>query len=397
VLDVNTEPNNPEIYTRAYSDRAEEVAEYAIKTCEGFKEEQLIACGKHFPGRGDSAVDAHFEMPVIKVSRDTMMSRELLPYRELIKRDLLPSIMIAHSIFPAFDENDIATVSKPILTGLLRDTLGYDGVITTDSMTMGGVALRYGVANACAMSLAAGADLVLMKAENTLVAETFNTIKEFVEAKKITLAELDQKVYRVLRAKYDAGLFAPQKRETPEAVFNAPEIVSLSKNIARRSVMTFKGQNLPLEKTGKMLVVEQINKTPNDFYWHPGLLYSRCLEHYSCIDYLETAYTLDENDKERISKVVANYDTLIFTNFYIRGKLSNNHFIEELIETQAKAKPQQKIIVVTNTPYPLSIPKNCSNVVISFASSPDNIEVCAGVLFGAVRGEAVWPIEWKPE
>jgi beta-N-acetylhexosaminidase len=181
VLDVNTEPMNPEIYTRAYSDIAEEVAEYAVKTCEGFKEEQFIATGKHFPGRGHSAVDAHFEMPVIKVDRDTMMSRELLPYRELIKRDLLPSIMIAHSIFPAFDDADIATVSKKILTGLLRDTLGFDGVITTDSMTMGGVALRYGVANACAMALEAGADLVLMKAETALVGETFGKIKEFVQ------------------------------------------------------------------------------------------------------------------------------------------------------------------------------------------------------------------------
>ena len=145
VLDVNTEPNNPEIYTRAYSDIAEEVAEYAVKTCEGFKEGKMIATGKHFPGRGDSAVDAHFEMPVIPVDKDTMLKRELLPYRELIKRDLLPSIMIAHSIFPAFDSEDIATVSRNIITGLLRETLGFNGVITTDSMTMGGVALRYGV------------------------------------------------------------------------------------------------------------------------------------------------------------------------------------------------------------------------------------------------------------
>ncbi|MCL2443580.1 MAG: hypothetical protein FWD13_08995, partial [Treponema sp.] len=191
VLDVNTEPMNPEIYTRAYSDIAEEVMQYAIKACEGFKEEKMIATGKHFPGRGDSAVDAHFEMPVIKVNFDTMMNRELLPYRELIKRDLLPSIMIAHSIFPAFDETDIATVSKKILTGLLRDTLGFDGVITTDSMTMGGVAIRYGVANACAMSLEAGADLVLMKAESSLVEETFNKIKEFVKAGRISASELD--------------------------------------------------------------------------------------------------------------------------------------------------------------------------------------------------------------
>ena len=391
VLDVNVNPENPEVYTRAYSDIAEEVAEYAIKTCEGFKEGKMIATGKHFPGRGDSAVDAHFEMPVIKADRETMMSRELLPYRELIKRDLLPSIMIAHSIFPAFDDVDIATVSKKILTGLLRDTLGFDGVITTDSMTMGGVALRYGIANACAMALEAGADLVLMKAENSLVGETFNKIKEFVDTGRISEADLDQKVYRVLKVKYDNGLFTPSTREDPEAVLNDPGIIALSKNIAKRSVLTHKGRDLPVQKTGKILVVEQINNTPNNYYWHPGILYKNCLKHYKNIDYLETAYTFDESDREHILQSIADYDTVIITNFYIRGKLANNRFIEELLAKNSSAK----IIVITNTPYPISVPKNCPNLIISFATSHDNMEVCAGVLFGETHAEGIWPIAWK--
>jgi beta-N-acetylhexosaminidase len=391
VLDINTEPENPEIYTRAYSDVAEEVAEYAVKTCEGFKEERFIATGKHFPGRGHSTVDAHFEMPVIKIDRDTMMSRELLPYRELIKRDLLPSIMIAHSIFPAYDDNDIATVSKRIITGLLRDTLCFDGVITTDSMTMGGVALRYGVANACAMALEAGADLVLMKAENSLVGETVNKISEFISAGRISRDELDQKVYRVLKVKYDNGLFTPQAGDDPEMEIRDAGIIALSKHIAKRSTLIHKNRDLPLQKTGKMLIVEQINKTPNDYYWHPGILYKNCLKYYSGIDYLETAYTLDENDKERILQNIGKYDTVIITNFYIRGKLSNNQFIEELLTKNTSTK----IVVITNTPYPISIPKNCPNLIISFATSPENMEVCAGTLFGAIHAEGVWPISWK--
>ena len=397
VLDVNTEPENPEIYTRAYSDIAEEVAEYAVKTCEGFKEEQFIATGKHFPGRGDSAVDAHFEMPVIKADRETMMNRELLPYRELIKRDLLPSIMIAHSIFPAFDENDIATVSKPILSGLLRDTLGFEGVITTDSMTMGGVALRYGVANACAMALEAGADLVLMKAEGSLVGEVFDKIKEFIKAGRISQSDLDMKVYRVLKAKYDNGHFTPQTREDPEAVLRDPGIVALSKTVAKRSVLVGKDSDLPLQRTGKMLVIEQINKTPNNFFWHPGILYKNCIRYHQGIDYLETAYTFDESDKERILQNIANYDTVIITNFYIRGKLSNNLFIEELLAKTGSAGTP-KIVVVTNTPYPISVPRNCPNLIISFATSPDSMEACAGVLFGEINAEGIWPIAWgKPE
>jgi beta-N-acetylhexosaminidase len=394
VLDVNTEPMNPEIYTRAYSDIAEEVAEYAGRTCAGFKEARMIATAKHFPGRGDSAVDAHFDMPVINVPRDTMMNRELLPYRELIKKDLLPSIMIAHSIFPAFDDTDIATVSKKILTDLLRDTLGFEGVITTDSMTMGGVAVRYGVANACALALEAGADLVLMKAENPLVGETFGKIKEFVESGRITADELDKKVYRVLKVKYDYGLFTETGKENPAEVLKNPGIIALSQIIARRSVMIHKGKDLPLKKTGKILLIEQINKTPNDFYWHPGSLYKKCLAYNQDIDYLETAYTFDENDKARIAGNIGNYDTVIITNFYIRGKLSNNEFIEELL-VKHSLSADKKIVVITNTPYPLSVPKRCDNLLITYATSPANLDVCAGVLFGEINAEGTYPIAWK--
>ncbi|MCL2043130.1 MAG: hypothetical protein FWG89_03225 [Treponema sp.] len=395
VLDINTDPLNPEIYTRAYSDRAEEVAEYAVKTCEGFKEEQLIATGKHFPGRGDSAVDAHFEVPVIKAGRDTIMNRELLPYRELIKRDLLPSIMTAHSIFPAFDDTDIATVSKPIITGLLRDTLGFEGVITTDSMTMGGVAVRYGVPNACALSLEAGADLVLMKAENSLIGEVFNKIKEFVSAGRITEAELDKKVYRVLKVKYDNGLFSPQLREDPQDVLNDPGIIALSRHMAKRSVLVIKNRDLPLQKTGKVLIVEQIGKTPNDSFWHPGIMYKNCLK-YTAADYLETDFTFDENDRERILQNIPRYDSVVITSFYMRGKLSNNEFIEELL-VKFNAAGSPKIIVITNTPYPISVPKNCPNLIISLATSPANMEVCAGVLFGEEHAEGQWPVEWQME
>jgi hypothetical protein len=156
----------------------------------------------------------------------------------------------------------------------------------------------------------------------------------------------------------------------------------------------YKSRNIPLQKTGNMLVVEQINKTPNNFWWHPGILYKNCLRYYRDIDYLETAYTFDEDDKERILRNIGNYDTVIITNFYIRGKLSNNRFIEELLAKNT-GPGAPVIVVITNTPYPISVPKNCPNLIISFATSPDNIEVCAGALFGAIRPEGTWPTNWK--
>ncbi|MDR1787613.1 MAG: hypothetical protein LBR16_04100 [Treponema sp.] len=395
VLDINTEPRNPEIYTRAYSDRAEEVVEYASAACMGLAHGKLIATGKHFPGRGDSPVDAHFETPVITVDKATMLERELLPYRQLIERELLPSIMIAHSIFPAFDGEHIATVSKPILTGLLRETLGYEGVITTDSMTMGALATRYGVPNACALAVEAGADLVLMKAENNLVGETFDAIMGFVKNGKIPEKELDAKVYRVLNAKYNVGLFTDFRREDPEKVMKSRGIVGLSKSIARRSVGILRGKNIPLGGTEKILVVEQINKCPNTLSWHSGIFYEQCLRHAPCAEYLETEYTFDESDKQRVEAAAEGFNVIIITNFYIRGKLSNTAFLDDFCAKCQKAG--KKVIIVTNTPYPLSVPAAAQDVLITYATSPDNIEAAAKALFGAAHPEAFYPIAWREE
>ncbi|NLC44200.1 MAG: hypothetical protein GX783_07945 [Clostridiales bacterium] len=395
VLDVNVVANNREVNIRAYSDRVDEVVEYAEQSCIGFKEEGLIATAKHFPGRGDSPVDAHYEVPVITADKETLMKRELLPYIELIKKDLLPSIMIAHSIFPAIDPDYIATVSKKILTGLLRNELGFDGVITTDSMTMGAVAKEYGVANACALSLEAGADLVLMKAEGVLVDETFNTIKQFVLDGRIPEDELDKKVYRVLNTKYEYGLFTQDKvpDNTVDSILNNEKIKYLSKLVAKRSVLVARDRKevLPLSKEDKILIIEQTEQTPNNYEWHPGMLFYNSTKYNQNIAYLETAYSMDENDIERIRAIVKEFDTIVITNFFTRSQLANNEMVQELC-----LDPSKKIILVTNTPYEdLSIPKEADTVVITFATTPNNMAVVAGTLFGEIHPEGEWPISLK--
>jgi len=393
VLDVCSEPKNPEIYTRSYSDKAEEVARYAAESCRGFKEGRMIATGKHFPGRGHSDVDAHFQIPVIDVDRETLLKRELLPYRELIRQDLLPSIMIAHSIFPAIDPDHIATVSRKVITGLLREELGFEGVITTDSMTMGAIATRYGVANACALALEAGADLVLMKAENELVGETVAAIRRFVEEGRIPMEELDRKVYRVLALKYEYGLFydAQDHGAAPETVLNDPAIKTLARTVARRSVLVARDRDglLPLRPDQKVLVVEQKVKEYNDAEWHSGILYENCLRYSRRVEYLETAYSYDQSDRDRIRTAVQEADVVVFTSYFLRGTLSNREAIEQIL-----AECGKPAVIVSNTPFEeLSVPHNAGTVVVSFATSPENVRVSAGVLYGRITPEGRMPVE----
>lgn len=393
VLDINSDPRNPEIYTRAYSDRIEDVVTYSLESCRGFKDGKMIATGKHFPGRGHSDVDAHFQVPVIDVDYETMVQRELMPYKKLIEADLLPSIMIAHSIFPALDSENIATVSRKILTDLLRDKLGFKGVITTDSMTMGAIATRYGVPNACALSLEAGADLVLMKAENDLVGQTVHAIREFVESGRITIEQLDEKVYRVLNLKYEYGLFYDEDNHdvVPEAIIEDPAIKSLARKIARESVLIAKDEDklLPLPKQEKILIIEQKVKNYNDMNWHSGILFEASLKYNSQLIYQETGYTYDEIDMQNIRNRMEEADTIVVTSYFIRGKLCNKDFIENEIIASGK-----KVIVVTNTPYKeISIPQNAGTVIVTFATSPENIKVTAATLFGEIYPMGVWPIE----
>lgn len=393
VLDINSNPSNPEIGTRSFSDSAEVVARYAQEACRGYKEGGLIATGKHFPGRGHSVSDAHFKIPVIDVDYETLWNRELLPYRILIEKGLLPSIMIAHTLFPALDEEYIATVSYKILTELLRKKMGFEGVIATDSMTMGGIVSRYGVANACAMSLEAGADLILMKAENELVDETFHKILEFIEQGRIPMEDLDQKVYRVLNVKYEYGLF--HHTDTcdiiPEEVLARPKYRELAEFAARKSVLIHKNQAgmIPLDKNKKTLIVEQKVKNYNSLSWHSGILYESCLKLGADVDYLETAYHYDEDDEERIRETISGYDTVVITNYYLRTLLSNKTYLEELLKDY-----RGDVVIVTNTPYEeLSIPKGAEHVVITFATSPENIKVTARILYGEQETEGVWPLQ----
>jgi beta-N-acetylhexosaminidase len=393
VFDINSNPNNPEISTRSYSDRVDEVIEYAEQALKGFKDAGIIATAKHFPGRGNGGQDSHFKLPVLDMSLDLMKSRELLPYKVLISKGLVPTVMIAHTIYTCLDDKNIATVSKRIIEDLLRGEIGFRGVITTDSMTMAGIALKYRVDEACAKALQAGADIVLMKADNHLQGDVFNTIKRYVDEGKISEKELEEKIYRILSLKQEYGILnykACDSSQKVHEVLRDPQIVQLSREMAKKSVIVSKNseQLLPLPKDAPVLVIEQaLEDAPSDVWWHSGMLSEFCQSYNPKADLLEIGVMADNEDIQRIKACIDNYDYIVVTNFYFRSKLANNELINMLLESG------EKVIVVNNTPYKLNTPDAVGTVITTFATSPKNLEVVAGVIFGEIKPEGVWPIE----
>ncbi|GAA3997975.1 hypothetical protein GCM10022631_05860 [Deinococcus rubellus] len=159
VLDVNVNPENPVIAERSYGDSPERVARHGAAALRGLTREGVAGCVKHFPGHGDTRLDSHRALPRVGKSRAELDALELAPFRACL--GIAPAVMTAHIIYDALDTEHPATLSRPILSGLLREAWRYDGVIITDSMGMQAIDAHYGRGEAAVMSLNAGADMVM--------------------------------------------------------------------------------------------------------------------------------------------------------------------------------------------------------------------------------------------
>jgi beta-N-acetylhexosaminidase len=160
VLDVASNPANPVIGDRAFSAEPDVVARCAIAAFRATRAAGLLTCGKHFPGHGDTRSDSHLELPVIAKSRRGLAALELVPFRRAIA-SRIPMLMTAHVLYPAVDPGLPATLSRPILTGILRRALGFRGVICSDDLEMRAITDHHAPGDAAVASLAAGADLLL--------------------------------------------------------------------------------------------------------------------------------------------------------------------------------------------------------------------------------------------
>jgi beta-N-acetylhexosaminidase len=161
VLDVHTNPKNPVIGDRALAERADDVARLGRAIITTLQEAGIAACGKHFPGHGDTSTDSHHELPLIEHPPDRINAVELVPFRAAIDAGVA-SIMTAHILIPALDEERPATLSPTIVDGLLKRKLGYDGLVLSDDLEMKAISSRYGIPEATVAAIAAGCDAVLM-------------------------------------------------------------------------------------------------------------------------------------------------------------------------------------------------------------------------------------------
>lgn len=166
VVDVNNNPQNPVINIRAWGETPETVSQLTSAFIQGAQQHPVLTTAKHFPGHGDTAIDSHLDLPVIEHDRIRLNQVELAPFRQAIAAQV-DTVMTAHLQLPMLDPDWPATLSRPILTGLLRQEMGFGGLIVTDALVMGAITARYGANEAAVLAVEAGADVLMMPVDPT--------------------------------------------------------------------------------------------------------------------------------------------------------------------------------------------------------------------------------------
>lgn len=200
VLDIFSNPNNTVIGDRAFGTNPEIVWKHGIQLMNGIKSEDVIPVIKHFPGHGDTTVDSHEDLPFIDKNLEQIENFELIPFKKAIEKGA-EVVMVSHIMLPNIDDANPATFSREIINNILREKLGFDGVIITDDMTMGAIVKNYDIGDASVKSLKAGSDIILVCHGYENYTKVINAIKGAVDNGEISLDYINQKVYRILKLK----------------------------------------------------------------------------------------------------------------------------------------------------------------------------------------------------
>lgn len=200
VLDVATNPFNPVIGDRSFSSDPQVVAELGCELIRGLDAGGIMSCGKHFPGHGDTDLDSHLDLPQLAHTRKRFDACEFIPFRAAIAADV-PAIMTAHLRVPLLDPKHPATISTSILTGILRDELGFNGVIVSDDLEMKGIANLMPIQAATVQACTAGCDMIILHRDLAIQQQSVKSLRDAVDQGIVPAAQLEASYQRIARAK----------------------------------------------------------------------------------------------------------------------------------------------------------------------------------------------------
>jgi beta-N-acetylhexosaminidase len=385
VCDVNINPLNPEIGVRSFGDDPQKCAKFVAATVRGYQDAGIVATIKHFAGRGDSSTDAHETLDVCRGDMKRMRDVELVTFQAGVDAGA-KALMTAHTIFPAFDKEYPATLSSKILTDLLRKEMGFQGVVVSDAIGMAAILKKWPLPKACAMAIKAGVDTILLKADDESRSQCYFGIKTAVEKGELSEERLNDAVTRLLRMKYDQGLFdkaGKMDAAKTDANVHSKEVQLFSRQVAEKAQLIVRDDKhlLPLSKDKKILVIEQLipySFLGKDLYSHPHMFCEQMAKHSMNLILDDADFHANDDDVAEALQLAKQADLVVMTNYFARieKRGNNQHMVKAL------KKAGHTVIVVTNFPYRKGTTKEADAVICNFSGSPDSIRASADLLWG---------------
>ena len=323
VVDINNNPANPVIGYRSFGEDKYKVAKFGIAYMKGMQDAGIMACAKHFPGHGDVDVDSHLDLPVINKNRQQLDSMELYPFREIFNAGV-GSVMVAHLSIPSIDatEHVATSISKNSVTGVLRNDLNYQGLTFTDALEMKGVAKYFPGGVISVEALIAGNDMLCLPED---VGKAIDAIKNAIEERRLSWDDINDKVKRVLKAKYQLGLNQSKPIEITNLLrdLNA-KTDAIRIKVAKETMIVLKkgigNSSLPLKNSYRVAYISIGDSELNDFG-------KAIKESYKADSYLFSWKDGDDKADEIFEKVIDKYDAVVIGIHNFSNRPANNYGI----------------------------------------------------------------------
>jgi len=388
VVDVNNNPSNPVINDRSFGEDKYNVSSKGRAYAKGLQDGNVMACAKHFPGHGDTDVDSHYDLPVITHDINRIQDIELMPFRALAEEGV-GSMMVAHVSMPAIDarENRPTTLSQKAVTGILKEEIGYKGLIMTDALDMKGVSKHFKKGEVEVEALIAGNDLLLLSED---IPKAITQIKESIKKGTLTWNRIDQSVFKILAAKYDLGLSQKQKIENLSEIskdVNDMESVILKEKLVESALTMVRNDHdlIPIKKIRKhkmaTLAIGATEKTT----------FQKTISKFVECDHLFTSKNIGGSASNALVNQLSKYDR-VFVSIHDMSKYESKKFgITKSMFTLVRELEEKTDVILTvfGSPYSLKYFEKIETLLLAYNEDDINQNKAAQALFGVfdIRGK----------
>ncbi len=393
VVDINNNPKNPVISFRSFGEDRYMVARKSILYMKGMQDEGIMATAKHFPGHGDTDNDSHLTLPVISHSRQRMDSIELYPFRELIKKGVM-GVMTGHLYVPSLDsaKNIPATLSKNVITGLLKEQLGFNGFVITDALDMQGVTKYYKPGEIEIMALQAGNDILLLPQDMDIAVRR---IKTAIDSGLLSMETIENKCRRILALKQKLGLMHKPVINLNNLVadMNPPEAEMIRQKMVNESVTVIKNELRIIPLTGldrRKIAVLSIGDSLQN-------LFQSTMNRYMNLNTFNLPQKFSKPLSDSIYTQVSAFDIVIIGIHGINSNAADTFGLRQpmirLIDTITRSN--RTIIALFGTPYSLDKIPNLSKpeaIVVAYQDNPSTQLAVAEMIFGGIGAEGKLPV-----